>query len=119
MDHRRRRIIAIIGTFPLYTGTSPHHILHARESIPIDPPVSQPPPPEIQRAEEHIKAALKDASEDKPISLTEIYRRRPELRSVSDGNVQLALRDLLWRKDIEEVDDKTPPEFRLVRSSQG
>jgi hypothetical protein len=66
-----------------------------------------------------ITSALGPESEDKSINLEEMYRRKPELKTISDANVKLALQDLLWRKEIEEVDDKTPQEFRLPRSGAG
>src|SRR6516162_9240230 len=112
MDQRRRQVLAIIGASPLYAKTPPSLVFRAKELTPIAPPVEQPPPPQIQRAEELIRTALTGTSEDKPINLDEIYRRVPELKSISDANVQLALRDLLWKEHVEEVDDKNPPVYR-------
>jgi len=119
MDERRRRILTIISAVSSFALVSWHRPLYAKEPTPLKSPVPDPMPPEIARAEGLIVSVLKQGgSEDKSFTLAEILDLRPELRSISESDLKLAILDLRFKKSIEESIE-TPPRFNLKRSSEG
>ena len=82
----------------------------AKIKIPLDePPVSK----DILTLEESARSQLKDCSEDKPITLSELA---VALGNPDGDKLNDALLHLLWKDGIKEVDDGS---FCLVRSSAG
>jgi hypothetical protein len=116
MNNRRRRLLTLMGGLPACLGVPPSQILRADESIGINPPVENPGP-DVERAIKLIKAALAPLSEDKPLTLDEIFLSMPELKSIQGNNVQLALRYLLWHQDVQEVENGHIAKYRLFRSA--
>jgi hypothetical protein len=117
MNNRRRRLLTLIGVLPMTLSNPRGQSLQSDEATPVAPPVSNITP-DLKLAEQLIKRALWDLSEDKALTLNEISASQPDLKTVTGNTVQLALRDLLWHNTIEEVDDDNTRKFRRVRSAK-
>ena len=116
MDDPRRRFLTLIGSIAITSLASWGNKSYARLQIPLTRPVKEPVPPEITQAEKLIIKVLDGLSEDQPLAMAEIIARETDLKSLPPDTVKMALLDLLWRSDIEEVDDG---KFRRVRSGHG
>jgi hypothetical protein len=114
-EHRRRFLALVsaitIGSVPLIEKSA-----SAKVVIPLDPPVDESLAEEYGKIEGLIVAALKEKSEDQPVSLNDIVASNSKFKGIPKEKVNLAVVDLLWRGEIEEVNDGT---FRMVRSGAG
>jgi hypothetical protein len=118
MERTRRILLMAVAAFNGAVLVMPRAVSQERYAIPVEPPAGDTPPLHIKAAGELILAALRNNSEDKPMTIAAIVRSQPDLAKVSPEDIDLSIRQLLWERKIEEVDNA---EFalRVVRSGGG
>jgi hypothetical protein len=116
VSEHRRRFLALVSAITIGAVPLTENLAYAKITIPLDPPVDESHADEIGKIEALIVAALKGKSEDQPVSLKDIVATDSKLQTLTETKINLAVVDLLWRGDIEEVGEGT---FRIVRSGAG
>jgi hypothetical protein len=118
MNETRRILLAVLGALSTEALFNAKRMAYAVPAIPIDPPVPSPVPKPITDAETLIISALKDISEDKGLTLSEMMSKVPKLQEIKPPDLELAVKDLVWHKELEQ-DDQVPPRYSLIRSAGG